>query len=258
MKYIIGKKQEMTQIWQGENVVAVTKITAGPCVVTQVKNEKKDGYEAIQLGYGDRKAKNIAKPQKGHFKKLGNFSATREFRDNTELNLGDQVTVDTFAVGDTVDVIGTTKGKGFQGVVKRWGFKGSKKTHGNKDQLRMPGSIGATGPAHVFKGTKMGGRMGGDRQTMKNLEVVKVNEEENSIYIRGGVPGSRNSLVMIVGEGELKITKKAPEGEKKAQEVEAGALKEESKNKEAKEPVKGVKKEKQVEAKIEKQDKKKE
>ena len=219
MKYIIGKKQEMTQLWQGDNVVAVTKITAGPCVVTQVKDEKKDGYKAVQLGYGTRKPKNINKPQKGHFKELGNFAATREFKDNTEVSVGDNIKVDTFATGDTVDVIGTTKGKGFQGVVKRWGFSGSKKTHGNKDQLRMPGSIGATGPAHVFKGTKMGGRMGGDRQTMKNLEVVEVDEKENVIYIKGAVPGSRNSLVMIVGEGELKVSKKEEVKSEKSEEI---------------------------------------
>ena len=209
MKFIIGKKIEMTQVWQGETVVAVTKVKAGRCVVTQIKNIEKDGYSAVQLGFGVRKEKNIKKPQKGHFKKLGNFAKVREFRLSDEeaakLKTGDMIDISSFAEGDKIQVTSTSKGKGFQGVVKRYGFKGTKKTHGNKDQLRMPGSIGATGPAHVFKGTRMGGRMGGDRVTIKNLEVAGVDLENDILLVKGPVSGARNSLVLVSGEGELKL-----------------------------------------------------
>jgi large subunit ribosomal protein L3 len=219
MKFIIGKKIDMSQVWQEDKVVAVTRVQAGPCVVVDVKSEKRDGYSAVQLGYGVRKEKNIKKPQKGHMKGLGNFSVLKEFRqiskkkadaqDFANLKKGDQIKADTFQAGDSIEVNGTTKGKGFQGVVKRHGFGGSKKTHGNKDQLRMPGSIGATGPAHVFKGMRMGGRMGADAQTIKNLEIVDVDIENNIILIKGPVPGVRGSLVFIKGEGELKISETA-------------------------------------------------
>ena len=209
MKFIIGKKIEMTQIWQGETVVAVTKVKAGRCVVTQIKNIEKDGYSAVQLGFGVRKEKNIKKPQKGHFKKLGNFAKLREFRlseeESAKLKTGDMIDIGSFVSGDKIQVTSTSKGKGFQGVVKRYGFKGTKKTHGNKDQLRMPGSIGATGPAHVFKGTRMGGRMGGDRVTIKNLEIADVDLENNILFIKGPVSGARNSLVLVSGEGDLVV-----------------------------------------------------
>ena len=209
MKFIIGKKIEMTQIWQGETVVAVTKVKAGRCVVTQIKNIEKDGYSAVQLGFGVRKEKNIKKPQKGHFKKLGNFAKLREFRLSAEeaakLKTGDMIDIGSFVSGDKIQVTSTSKGKGFQGVVKRYGFKGTKKTHGNKDQLRMPGSIGATGPAHVFKGTRMGGRMGGDRVTIKNLEIAGVDLENNILLIKGPVSGARNSLVLVSGDGDLVV-----------------------------------------------------
>ena len=206
MKFIIGKKIEMTQVWtKDDQVTAVTRIQAGPCTVTQVKNKKKDGYTGVQLGYGEKKEKNIKKPQKNHVKGLGNIRFMREFRTETgELKRGDMIDVSSFEVGDTVSATGTSKGRGFQGVVKRHGFKGTKATHGNKDQLRMPGSIGATGPAHVFKGTRMGGRMGGDQVTVKNLEVIEVDKENNIISIKGAVPGARNGLIMIKGEGEVK------------------------------------------------------
>ncbi len=205
----------MTQIWKGDNVIAVTKLQAGPCRVSQIRTKEKDTYEAVQLAYGERKTKNIAKPQLGHLRKAGeDISAKkcsqhlREFRTAAVdgLKLGAVVTADTFAAGDQVEVIGTSKGKGFQGVVKRHGFKGADEQHGNKDQSRMPGSIGATGPAHVFKGTRMGGRMGDDRVTIKGLEVIEVDTENGFIYIKGGVPGARNSLVLIQGEGDLKFT----------------------------------------------------
>ena len=207
---VIGKKVGTTQFLQenGE-LVGVTVITAGPCVVTQVKSQAKDGYNAVQLGFGVRKEKNIKKPQKGHFKKLGNFEKVREFRvleeEANKLKTGNIVNLDSFIKGDKIQVTSTSKGKGFQGVVKRHGFKGSKKTHGNKDQLRMPGSIGATGPAHVFKGTRMGGRMGGDRVTIKNLKVIDIDLENNILFINGPVSGARNSLVLISGDGELVV-----------------------------------------------------
>lgn len=250
----------MSQVWQGDKVVAVTRVQAGPCVVVDIKDEKRDGYLAVQLGYGERKEKNINKPQKGHMKGLGFFSKLREFRPISKVNVddqmfaglkrGDTIKVDTFEIGDNIEVSGTTKGKGFQGVVKRYGFKGSKKTHGNKDQLRMPGSIGATGPAHVFKGTRMGGRMGGDAQTIKNLEIVEVDVENNIISIKGAVPGSRNSLVLIKGEGELKIT------EQKEKKVEEKPVEEKVKDEVKQETPKDEKKteEKKPEEKIEKKE----
>lgn len=207
MKFIIGKKIDMTQVWtRDDQVTAVTRIQAGPCTVTQIKNNDKDGYESVQLGYGERKEKNINKPQKNHTKGLGNIRHMKEFRVGTgELKRGDIIDVSSFEVGDTVMVTGFSKGRGFQGVVKRHGFSGTKATHGNKDQTRMPGSVGATGPAHVFKGTRMGGRMGGDQITIKNLEVVEIDQENNIISIKGAVPGARNGLIMIQGEGSVKV-----------------------------------------------------
>ncbi len=217
MKFIIGKKQEMTQIWQGETVVAVTKVVVGPCIVTQLKSKEADGYEAVQLGYGERKTKNINKPQIAHLKKAGVDTSAkktlhhlREFRGENitkDLELGNIVNADIFEAGDKIQVTGTSKGRGFQGVVKRHGFHGTNEQHGNKDQSRMPGSIGATGPAHVFKGTKMGGRMGNDRVTMKILEVIEVDTENNFIFVKGGIPGARNGLILLAGEGALKTTK---------------------------------------------------
>ena len=231
MKFIIGKKIEMTQVWQDETVVAVTKVEAKPCTVVQIKNIKKDGYDAVQIGFGVRKEKNIKKPQKGHFKKLGNFAKLREFRLSAEeaakLKTGDMIDISSFASGDKIQVTSTSKGKGFQGVVKRYGFKGTKKTHGNKDQLRMPGSIGATGPAHVFKGTRMGGRMGGDRVTIKNLEVAGVDLENNILLVKGPVSGARNSLVLVSGEGDLVVKSEKLKVESKIVETQNVASEEE-------------------------------
>lgn len=211
MKFILGKKLSMTQVWSGDKVVAVTPVLAGPCVITQVKNTAKDGYEAVQMAYGTRKAKNIAKPQLGHVKNLDIKPAhLKEFRvDKAEnFKVGDVVSVETFAAGDSINVTGTSKGKGFQGVVKRYHFAGHKHTHGNKDQERMSGSVGPKGPAHVFKGTRMGGRMGGDRVTTSNLEVVSVDNEKNIIFVKGSVPGAVNGLIMIVGKGDIKLNLK--------------------------------------------------
>jgi len=209
MKFILGKKLDMTQVWQGDEVVAVTRVQAGPCIVTQVKNEDKDGYRAVQLGYGVKKKKNIKKPQQGHLKKLDiNPRYLKEFRISDSekgIKAGDVIGVSTFEPRDKVKVTGISKGKGFQGVVKRHGFHGQDKSHGNKDQLRMPGSIGATGPAHVFKGKKMPGRMGGDRVTEANLKIIEVDKENNILLIKGAVAGARNGLVLISGSGELKV-----------------------------------------------------
>lgn len=218
MKFIIGKKLDMTQIWRGGNVIGVTRVQAGPCTVVQIKGDDKDGYSAVQVGFGERKEKNIAKPQLKHMKKAGVKSMfLREFRisldtpkdaKERQLKRGDKINVSTFEVGDNIQIEGVSKGKGFQGVVKRHGFHGQDKTHGTKDQARMPGSIGATGPAHVFKGMRMPGRMGCDQVTVKNSEVVEVDKENNIIFVKGAVPGARNSLVLISGEGELVITQK--------------------------------------------------
>jgi len=220
MKFIIGKKLDMTQVWRDEKVVAVTKIQAGPCPIVQVKIKDKDGYNAVQLGFGEKKEKNIRKPQKGHLEKLKinneklkiNLRYLREFKTgDKDLKVGDVIDVTTFTAGDIIDAIGISKGRGFQGVVKRHHFKGHHKTHGTKDQVRMPGSIGATGPAHVFKGTRMPGRMGGDRVTVKNLEIIEVDKDSNTLLVEGAVPGARNGLVLIQGEGELKLKVKSEE-----------------------------------------------
>ena len=206
----------MTQVWQGEKVIAVTKVQAGPCPVVQVKTVSgKDGYSAVQLGFGERKEKNIKKPQIGHLKKISNIrfpisknkniKYLREFRDEVkDLKVGDVVDVGTFAVGDTVKVTGTSKGKGFQGNVRRHGFHGHNTTHGTKDQVRTSGSIGAGGVQHVLKGMRMPGRMGNEQVTTANLKIVQVDEVNNILYISGAVPGARNSLVLISGAGELK------------------------------------------------------
>lgn len=243
----------MTQVWSDDKVIAVTPVLAGPCVVTQVKTKSKDGYEAVQVAYGVRKEKNINKPQLGHVKNLNIKPAhMREFRvDNTDaFKAGDVIAVDTFVAGDIINVTGVSKGKGFAGVVKRHHFHGFRKTHGNKDQERMPGSIGPKGPAHVFKGMKMGGRMGGDRVTTTNLEVVSVDNEKNIIYVKGAVPGAINGLIIIAGKGEIKlntqkeaakevveelkeeaveVTEAAPEVEEIKEEVKAEAATEENK-----------------------------
>jgi large subunit ribosomal protein L3 len=237
MKFILGKKLDMTQVWRGDEVVPVTRIQAGPCSVTQIKNKVKDEYSAIQLAFGVRKEKNVNKAQKGHIKKVGiekNPQYMREFRldKNGEkvestINVGDVIDVLTFAPGDIVKITGISKGKGFQGVVKLYGFSGSKKTHGNKDQERMPGSNGATGPAHVFKGSRMPGRMGGDKVTTTNLEIIEVDKDNNILLVKGAVPGVRNGLVMISGKGELVFNSKNKNNEP---EVVVPEIKEEKEN----------------------------
>ncbi len=200
MKFILGKKIGMTQIFKGDNVIPVTLIESGPNFVIQVKTKEKDGYVAVQLGFGAKKEKNIKKPQRGHLKNLGNLRWLKEFRlDSTELKSGDKIDIATFNPGDKVNVVAISKGKGFQGVVKRHGFHGGPKSHGQKDRHRAPGSIGASWPQHVIKGMKMAGRMGGDKITVKNLEVIEVDKENNLIAIKGAVPGRKGTLVMIKG-----------------------------------------------------------
>jgi large subunit ribosomal protein L3 len=202
MKAIIGKKIEMTQLFTPDGVVLpVTKIIAEPVVVTQIKTVERDGYSAVQVASGTKRK--VTKPLLGHFKG-SKYRYSKEFKiEADKVNLGDTWGVNIFSEGEKAKVIGTSKGKGFQGVVKRWGFHGSPASHGHKDQLRMPGSIGATGPARVFKGTKMGGHMGNARVTAKWLEIVKIDEDNNIIYVKGAVPGARNGIVYIITESEF-------------------------------------------------------
>jgi large subunit ribosomal protein L3 len=196
---MIGKKIGMTRIFkENGTVVPVTALKVGPCKVTQVKTEDKEGYNAIQLGYEE--SKRLNKPIKGHLKGNGGFRYLREFRvdDLTDMEVGQQITVDMFEPGERVDIIGTSKGRGFAGNVKRHGFAGSPKTHGTKDQHRASGSVGGgTYPGKTWKGQRMAGHMGNSRVTVKGLEVVQANPDRNLLLIKGAIPGHRNSLVLI-------------------------------------------------------------
>ena len=201
-KGIIGKKVGMTQIFDEKgNAIAVTVVEAGPCVVVQKKTAENDGYTAVQLGYGDMAARKVNKPMKGHFDKadVAPKKTLKEFRfdDCDAYNVGDIVKVDTFAIGDQVDVVGTSKGKGYAGVIKRWNHSRLKETHGTGPVARHPGSLGVIDPARVFKGMKAAGHLGAERVTVQNLTVVKVDVENNLIAIRGAIPGPRNGLVLI-------------------------------------------------------------
>lgn len=200
---LLGKKTGMTRIFDDNgNVIPVTIVEAGPCYVTQIKTKEKDGYSAVQLGFDEKKPKNVSKPLLGHFNKA-NVTPKRvlsEFRDYDlkEIKLGQEITVDIFSVGDKISVQGISKGKGFQGVVKRHGFGGGSVTHGQSDRLRAPGSIGASSfPSRVFKGQRMAGRMGGAKVTIRNLQVVKIDKEQNLIFIKGAIPGHINSYVKL-------------------------------------------------------------
>ena len=203
MPGLLGKKIGMTSVFSAEGKnVPCTVIEVGPCVVTQIKSVEKDGYAAVQVGFQDAKEKNTSKPMKGHFKKAGVAPKRHlaEFKDfDTEYNLGDVITVELFNDVNYVDVVSTSKGKGFQGVVKRHGFGGvGQSTHGQDDRLRKPGSIGACSyPAKVFKGMRMGGQMGGDRVTTQNLRVLKVIPEHNLILVKGSCAGCNGSTVLI-------------------------------------------------------------
>jgi len=202
MPGLLGKKIGMTSVFSAEGKnIPCTVIEVGPCVVTQVKTADKDGYEAVQVGFVDKKDKHTTKPEMGHFKKAGVTPKRHlaEFKGFTECKLGDVLTVDIFNDTVFVDVVGTSKGKGFQGVVKRHGFRGvGEATLGQHNRLRAPGSIGACSyPAKVFKGTRMAGQMGNARTTVQNLEIIKVIPEHNLLLIKGSVPGCKGSIVTI-------------------------------------------------------------
>ena len=203
MSGLIGRKIGMTSIFDenGKNIPC-TVIEAGPCVVTQVRTNAIDGYEALQLGFDDKTEKHTVKAEEGHFKKAGTAAKKKvvEFHGfEEEFKLGDSIDVNLFTEGEFVDVVGTSKGKGFQGVVKRHGFGGvGQATHGQHNRLRAPGSVGASSyPSRVFKGMRMAGRMGGDNVTVQNLKVLKVVAEKNLLVIKGCVPGCKNSYVII-------------------------------------------------------------
>ena len=201
-KGIIGKKIGMTQIFDEiGNVIPVTVIQAGPCVVAQKKTTETDGYDAIQLGFVDAKEKHLTKAEKGHFEKAG-VSLKRhlkEFRldDVSAVNVGDVITADTFAAGDKVDVTGITKGRGYTGCVKRWGHHILRMTHGTGPIHRQPGSMGVIDPARIFKNKKMPGQYGNEQVTVLNLKVVKIDSERNLIAVKGAIPGAKDGIVFV-------------------------------------------------------------
>ncbi len=202
MPGLIGKKIGMTSMFdqEGKNIPC-TVLEVGPCVVTQVKDSDTDGYESVQLAFGERKDKNTPNALRGHFKKAGTSPKTDvvEFKGFDNVNLGDEVKADIFEEGEFVDVVGTSKGKGFQGVVKRYNFGGvGQATHGQHNRLRAPGSIGnASTPSKVFKGMRMAGRMGGERVKVQNLRILKVDAEKNLVVVNGCVPGHKGSTILI-------------------------------------------------------------
>ena len=201
-KGIIGKKIGMTQIFdETGNMIPVTVIAAGPCVVTQKKTAEKDGYDAVQLGFGEVKEKHLTKPEKGHFDKAGVSykKYLKEFRleDCSALNVGDTITADTFAAGDKVDVTGITKGRGYTGAIKRWNLHKLRMTHGVGPVHRQSGSMGVIDPARIFKNKKMAGQYGNEQVTVLNLNVVKIDSEKNLIAVKGAVPGAKGGIVFI-------------------------------------------------------------
>ena len=201
-KGLIGKKIGMTQIFDEKgNMIPVTVIEAGPCVVVQKKTTENDGYEAVQIGYGDMKANRVTKPMDGHFKKadVAPKKVLKEFRlaDTSALNVGDILKADVFAAGEYVDVVGKSKGKGTAGVIKRWNFGRLRESHGTGPVARHGGSLGVIDPARIFKGKKMAGHLGSERVTVQNLSVVKVDVENNLIAIKGSVPGPKGGIVVI-------------------------------------------------------------
>jgi large subunit ribosomal protein L3 len=199
---LLGKKLGMTGFFTSEGrYVPVTVIEAGPCVVTQIKTRATDGYNALQLGFGQKKETRVSKPLQGHFKKSGDqsFRHLKEFfvENPEEYNLGQEITVEMFNVGDRVDVVGTTKGRGFAGVIKRYGFHRGPVTHGSRN-VRRPGSIGCSAwPAKVIKGKKMPGHYGNDRKTVRNLEIIDIRAEDNVILVKGAVPGAESGLMAV-------------------------------------------------------------
>jgi large subunit ribosomal protein L3 len=258
MKFALAKKVEMTQVWRNEVAIAVTKVKLEPGAIVQIKTTDRDGYDAVVVGYGTRRAKNIAKPQLGQMKGVGNFRYLKEFRYRLDIHANEKaefaaltrgLSIDpaTFVAGDMVKVQGESKGKGFQGGVKRHRFAGHKTTHGTKDQVRMPGSIGAGEPQHVFKGTRMAGRMGGESVTVANLEIIDIIPEEGVLLVKGALPGARNGVLAITGRGELK-TKAA--AEVKAEEKKEEAPVAEVKQEEEKAEVKPEEKKEEVKAEV--------
>lgn len=202
VKALIGRKLEMTQFFAEDGTaVPVTVVEAGPCVVTQVKTVERDGYGAVQIGFGSRKPKNVNRPMKGHLDKVGKgyFLVLQEVRVNdvSEFEIGQDLSVDAFEIGERVDVIGTSKGKGFAGTIKRWGFKRGPAAHGSKS-IREPGSTGnATFPGRVVKGKKMPGQKGNKRVTVMSLKVIDIRPENNLLIVKGAVPGARNGIIFI-------------------------------------------------------------
>lgn len=202
MTLILGRKTGMTQVFTEDGLqVGVTVVSAGPCVVTQVRTEELDGYHAVQFGYGDTTDKRTRKPQQGHFKQVGcgpkRFLREERMKAAPDLSVGDQITVDIFAEGDIVDVTGTTKGRGFAGTIKRHGFSRGDKTHGCMN-YRAPGSIGASAyPGRVFKGKRMGGHYGAKRHTTKNIEVMGVDQERGLLFLKGAIPGPNGGFVQV-------------------------------------------------------------
>lgn len=201
---IIGRKIGMTRVFDDAGKsIPVTVVVAGPCSVTQIKTEKTDGYDAVQIGFLDKKEKNTSKAELKHFAKAGVkpkkvVKEVKGFAETNKLKLGDSITVEIFEEGEGVSVTGFSKGKGFQGVVKRHGFKGGPKTHGQSDRLRAPGSIGQSAyPARVFKGVRMGGRMGNRKVTLKKKKIIKIDVEKNILMIKGPVPGPNSGLLLI-------------------------------------------------------------
>jgi len=203
MPFILGKKIKMTQIWDNDKVLPATLIQAGPAIITQIRNKEKDGYNAVQIGF-DATKKKLGKAIKGHLKNLGNFRYLKEFRlsDSVKLaesdfKVGNLIDINLFQKGDKVKISGLSKGRGFQGVVKRHGFSGGPKTHGQKNRLRAPGSIGSTAPQRVLLGRRMAGRMGGEKVTVKNLKVISVDKDKNTLAVKGAVPGPRGMILKI-------------------------------------------------------------
>ena len=202
VKGILGAKLGMTQVWDNNKVVPVTVVQAGPCVVTQVRTAEADGYTAVQLAYGQIDPRKVNKPESGHFAKADvaprRFLVELRTTDASDYELGSEVTVEAFEPGQTVDVTGKTKGKGFAGVMKRHGFHGLRASHGVERKHRSPGSIGACAtPGRVFKGLRMAGRMGGARYTVQNVRVQNIDAEQNLILVRGAIPGPKGSLVLL-------------------------------------------------------------
>jgi large subunit ribosomal protein L3 len=206
MKAILGKKIGMTSVFtENGTKMPCTVLSIGPCVITQIKTEETDGYNAVQLGYGEKSEKNTPKPLKGHFKKAGVDPVAKlfEVRDfDFDKNVGDEITIDIFEEGEEISVVGNSKGKGFQGVVKRHGFSGvGMQTHGQHNRGRAPGSIGmASTPSKVLKGQRMAGRMGNDRVKVKGLKIIKLIAEENLMVVKGSVPGHKGSYIIVEGK----------------------------------------------------------